>query len=103
MANRKSTSHDGQNCLRCQGFVQPSSADVYRCACTDALLRQFESESQRDRDAVARLLFLEHVAADERAPMRKRMEYTRESQQLYAKNAQLAIRNGVKSPFCSGR
>lgn len=86
-------------CDRCHGFVSPSSTGVLVCACTDALLDQFISESYQDQKLVAKMLFLHRTSNDHSFPMGKRQEHTRELMELHRTNEQLAIRNQVPSPY----
>lgn len=44
-------------CERCHGFVSPSNTGVVACACTDAQLDQFTSESHEDQKLVSGMLF----------------------------------------------
>ena len=86
--HRKATSMEGQLCNRCNRTISG-------CGCTDAQLDQFLAESESDQKIVNRMLFISN------APPEIQKKDWSELIKLYKDNGQLAMRNGVASPFLS--
>jgi 4-aminobutyrate aminotransferase-like enzyme len=101
--SRQATTPDGKVCLRCHGFVYSRRESNLACSCTKAQLDQFTQETHSDQKLVSGMLF--HHAQSENGALQtsQRKKYTEELQKLYKEHEQLAIRNGVRSPFTSVR
>lgn len=88
-------------CERCHGFVKVSTRDTLSCSCScsETQLDQFFSETYQDQKLVSNMLFLHRRSEDTIQPMDDRVKATTELQTLYSNHEQLAIRNGVSSPY----
>ena len=89
----------GLNCRRCRGFALAPNASLIKCTCTQAQLDQFTSESDQDQMVVTKMLFLHRLTNESSVPIGQRQSHVRDLMGLYKNNEQLAIRNGVPSPF----
>jgi hypothetical protein len=89
-------------CDRCIGFVKTASRSTLGCSCSEAQLDQFLAEIYQDQQLVRRMLFFRRRSEDEKQPMDERVKATTELQILYSTHEQLAIRNGIPSPYSSG-
>ena len=88
-------------CDRCIRFVKASSGSTLACSCSEGQLDQFEAETDQDQKLVRKMLYLRQRSEDAIQPIDERKKATTDLQTLYGTHEQLAIRNGVPSPFLS--
>ena len=88
-------------CDRCIGFVKASSGSTLACSCSEAQLDQFEAETHQNQKLVTKMLYLRQRSEDAIQPIDERKKAATDLQALYSTNEELAIRNGVPSPFLS--
>ena len=86
-------------CERCHGFLKSSSGSTLACLCNETQLDQFLSETYQDQKLVSKMLFLDQVSEDAKQPVDKRVAAKTELQTLYSAHEQLAVRNGIPSPY----
>jgi hypothetical protein len=93
---RKATVLGGQACARCNRTLAASSGvPSGPCQCTEKQIDQFLKESEADQKTVNRMLFISN------GPQEVQKKHWGELQQLYRQDEQLAVRNGLVSPFGS--